>query len=113
MATYAAYTDIQNRIENLDASLTQAILEDYIEEAEQILKAVMGADFLSGYDAAKHGILHSATIAWAAMHAITFNPAGFTDISEANLMLDVLSFQWEQTITVLRDKSVVEYLLTL
>lgn len=110
MATFAASTDIQNRIENLDGSLTTAILEDFIEQAEYLIRAITGVDFTSGFDVAKHGLFHTASICWASMSAIIYNPAGFTDISESTLMLDVLSFQWDQCLLQMKDKSVIEYL---
>jgi len=113
MATYTTATLVRNRIENLDASITDTMIDGYIEEAEQILNAIMGVSFIATFNATKHGLLRAGCNAWAAMCAVTFNPAGFTNLAEANAMLEVLAYQWEQVIAYVRDKSVVEYLESL
>jgi hypothetical protein len=113
LATYTTATLVRNRIENLDGSITDTMIEGYIEEAEQILNGIMGASFLSTFNATKHGILRAGCNAWAGMCAMTFNPAGFSSLAEANAMLEVLAYQWEQVIAYVRDKSVVEYLESL
>ena len=118
MAQYTTAALVKKRIENIDASLTDADIEAFIEEAEQILNAIMGASFLTGdtpggFSATKHGILRAASNAWAAMVAIGFNPAGFTNITEAFGIRDSLWDQWEYLVRILIDKSVVEYMESL
>ncbi len=118
MAQYTTAALVKKRIENIDTSLADADIEAFIEDAEQILNAIMGASFLTGdtpggFSATKHGILRAAANAWAAMSAIGFNPAGFTTLSEANFISEVLAFQWDFCVSQLRDKSVVEFLESL
>ena len=113
MATYTTAALVRKRAENLDSSLTDGDIEDYIEEAEQILNTIMGASFLSSFDAAKHGIVRSGCNAWACSCAIIYNPDGFTDIREVNTILDVLNRQWSEVNRILANRQYVGYLESL
>lgn len=118
MAEYTTAALVKKRIENIDTSLTDGDIDAFIEDAEQILNAIMGASFLTGgtpggFDTTKHGILRAGANAWAAMTAIGFNPAGFTTLSEANSIVELLAFQWEFCVEQLGNKSIVEFLESL
>lgn len=113
MATYTTATLVRLRAENIDATLTDANIEDYIEDAEQILNAIMGVSFLASFDATKHGILRAAANAWATMCAVTYNPAGFTTLNEAQTIVETLAYQWEFCTTALENKTLVAYLESL
>lgn len=118
MAQYTTATLVKKRIENIDTSLTDGDIDAFIEDAEQILNAIMGANFLTGgtpggFSATKHGILRAAANAWAAIAAIGFNPVGFSSLAEAQVIMEILVFQWEFCVDQLRDKSVVSFLESL
>jgi len=118
MAEYTTVVLVKKRVENIDASLVDADIGAHIEEAEQILNAIMGASFLTGdtpggFDVTKHGILRAACNAYAAMVAIDFNPAGFTSLAEAVSIRGSLWDQWQDLLERLKDKSIVAYLESL
>lgn len=115
-ATYTTAALVKKRIENIDASLADGDIEAHINEAEQILNAVMGTDFLGTdhtFDVSKHGILRAAANAYAAYTAVLFNPAGFTNTSEAFGIADGLWQQWEFLVGLLSNRSIVEELESL
>jgi len=102
MATYTTAALVKARVENIDSGLTDATVEDFIEAAESIVDGLMGTSFIATFDATKHGILREAATVYGAMAAMAFQPAGFSDLQEATLILDVLAFQWSFITTELR-----------
>lgn len=111
MATYTTATLVKARVENIDSGLVDATVEDFIEAAESILDGLMGTSFVSTFDATKHGILREGATVYAAMSAIAFQPAGFSDLQEAATILDVLAFQWNFLTEQLRtNRDLVIYL---
>lgn len=113
MATYTTAALVRKRAENLDATLTDANIEAYIDTAEGMLNSIVGASFVATFVVAKHGVLRMASEAYATACAIGFNPAGFTSLSEASAIQELLAFQWEESLKLLRDKSVIAYMESL
>lgn len=113
MATYTTAALVRKRAENLDATLTDADINAYIETAEAMLNALMGISFVSTFTLAKHGVLRAAAEAWATMGAIAYNPAGFTSLSEVTTIQELLAFQWEESLKLLNNKSVIAYMESL
>ena len=113
MATYTTAALVRKRAENLDASLTDANIEAYIDTAEGMLNAIIGVSFIATFTVAKHGVLRAAAEAWATQCSIAFNPAGFTSLQEAETVLSMLGVQWEQALLLLNNKSVIAYMESL
>lgn len=113
MATYATAILVRRQIETIDASLTDADIEEFIEEAEGILDAVMGMSFISTFDAAKHKILRAGANKWAALCSLTFNPDAAGTFADASYTADVLWDQWQAILSILERDSVVRYLESL
>jgi len=113
MATYTTAALVRKRAENLDATLTDANIEAYIDTAEGMINSIIGMSFVATFTVAKHGTLRAAAEAWATTCAIAFNPAGFTTLGEASAIQEVCAFQWEESLKLLRDKSVIAYMESL
>ena len=113
MATYTTAALVRKTVENLDASLLDADIEAFIEEAESILDCTMENSFISTFDATKHGILRAAANKWAAICAVTFNPSGFESASEWYQIVDVLWDQWNAKLEMLGQDTIVRYLESL
>lgn len=113
--TYSTYALVTKAIENIDATLVQVDVEEYINEAEGIINAVMlssGADvptngFIDSFNTSKHMLLRSAATVYAAIRAITFNPNAQASSTQANMMLKVLWIFWDHAIKLLSDSRVV------
>lgn len=119
MAEYTTAALAKKHVKNFDTSLADTDIDAFIEEAEQILNVTMGASFLvadsnpGGFSAVKHGILRAASNAWAGYNMVVFEPAGFTNITEAFGIRDAFWREWEYLVQILLDKSVVEYMESL
>lgn len=113
MATYTTAALVRKRAENLDATLTDPNIEGYIDTVESILNSIMGVSFVATFTLSKHGILRAAAEAWATSCAIAFNPVGFTSLQEAESILSVLDTQWDKSVALLRDKSIISYMESL
>ena len=110
MATYTTAALVRKTVKNIDATLLDADLNAYIEEAESILDCIMGGSFIATFNATKHGILRSAANKWAAICCIIFNPSGTESIGEWSAMVDVLWDQWGTLLDYLTLDTVVRYL---
>lgn len=108
--TYTTAVAVQNRVESMDVSLTTAMIEEYIYQAESMINCAMGVSLVSSFDADKHKILSAAAQCWAAVCCVQFNPAGFTTLAEATFIADSLWEQWMTTLEFLGRKDVIAYL---
>lgn len=110
MATYSNAALVKKRVEEIDASLTDADIEQYILEAETIIDCVMKDSLISTFNSVDHAILRSCATNIAAMSCIGYNPAAFASAEgaeiAANLLYDNIQFQF----FMLNDPKVVQYL---
>lgn len=107
---YTTAALVKKRIENVDASLADADIESYINQAEGILDAVAGRSFIASFDASKHQVLREGATLYAAVQALLFNPAGFTSTREAFGIVDAFWEEFLFILALLRDKQVVQYI---
>lgn len=113
MATYTTATLVRRQVENIDSSLVDDDIDEFIEEAEGIIDAILGRSFVSTFDATKHKILRAAANKWAALCGLGFNPAGFTSSQESDEIADILWDQLQFILSVLERDSSVRYLESL
>ena len=97
----------------MDTSLTDNDIDEFIEEAEGIIDAVLGRSFVSTFDAAKHKILRAGANKWAALCSLGFNPSGFTSSQEAGQIADILWDEFQFILEILERDPVVRYLESL
>jgi len=113
MATYTTAALVRKTVENIDASLLDADIDAFIEEAESIVDCVMGMSFITSFDATKHGILRAAANKWAAICCTAFNPSDFESIGEWSEMVNLLWDQWGMALDYLTLDAIVRYLESL
>ena len=87
------------------------IIEEWIEEAEMRINAITRYDWVTNWasiDAEFIDILQETCSAMAAMRAISYDMKGYSQLSEAQTMLDVLKDTIDQNIEILRDETITE-----
>ena len=109
---YTTHTLVGLRAENIDGTLIQANIEEYIYNAEGILNAVMGLDLTADFDEDRlgHRIVREAATLYAAVQAILYNPAGFTSREEAFGIVNAMWSQFQFLLELLKDKRILEYI---
>jgi hypothetical protein len=110
---YTTATLVKKRIEDIDASLLDADIEQYIQEAENIIDVVMTESLIDIFDATKHSVIRSVATDLAALSCIRYNPGAFSSLEvaemTANMLLDNIQFQFY----LLSNSRTVEYLKSL
>lgn len=110
--TYTTAALVRKRLENMDASLLDEDIEEYINEAEGILNGVMGLDLTGSFDPLKlgHRILREGATLYAAIQVVLYNPVNFTSTREAFAIADAMWEEFHFILELLKDKQVVAYL---
>lgn len=113
MATYTTADLVRKQTSAIDAALTNDDIDEFIEEAEGILDAVMGRSFVATFDATKHKILRAGANKWAALCCPVYNPDAAGTYADASFTADVLWDQWQSILETLKLESTVRYLESL
>lgn len=111
--TYTTAALVKKRVEDIDASLLDADIEQFITEAENIIDVIMKDSFIEVFDATKHALIRSCATDMAALSCIRYNPAAFASAEgaeiTANLIYDNIQFQFY----LLSESRTIEYLKSL
>jgi hypothetical protein len=110
MATYTTATLVRKRVEAIDASLTDADIEQYILEAETVIDCIMKDSLISTFNSIDHAILRSCASDLAAMSCIQYNPAAFASAEGAEIAANLLQENIQLNFYMLSDPRVIEYL---
>jgi len=110
MATYSTAALVKKRVEDIDASLTDADIEQYILEAETLIDCIMKDSLISTFNSIDHAILRSCATDIAAMSCIRYNPAAFASAEGAEITANLLQENIQLHFYMLNDPRVVEYL---
>ncbi len=111
--TYTTPQLVRRRIEEIDASLLDEDIEQYIYEAEGIIDAVMKDSFKTDFDATKHAIIRSCATNIAAYHCISYNPSVHPSLTDAELIANMLWNAADEAKTILSNPRTVAYLKSL
>ena len=118
VVTYTTATKVKRRFEDFDTTLTDAMIEEFINSAESIIdctmrKSARGAKPDFTFDAAKHEIIEDAASNLAAFYCLAAQPTGqSTGISPARaaLMGDFFWAAANRDLKMIADERVVSYL---
>lgn len=114
MATYCAYTDVQNKAgANASTTPDQTMIDTWIEQAEGLINTAAKFNFIdgfAGYDTDIKLILEMATAAVAAISLIAYDPSGYTSRYEAELIMDANWSQYEECIKRLKEKEFKDFI---
>lgn len=109
MAAYSeVYTTnaiVRARAKNIGATPnpTDLMITEFIGQAQQLVDGILGFSVMNNFDQTKHGIIKMVTTDIAAFYSIAHDPSGFTSVSEAALILDVIYTNMVRGITLLQD----------
>ena len=110
MPTYTTETNVRARLVKNSTQVSSSAVEEMINQAEFMIKALMRGKFTATYDSTKHGLLTKATTELAAFSLLTADPSTFTSITEASIIADLLWNSIEQNEKLLSDERIVTYL---
>ncbi len=111
--TYTTAALVRKRIEDIDASLIDADIDQYIYEAEGIINAVMKDSLIASFDATKHAIIRSCATDLAAYNCLKFNPSSFPTMETAEMIANLLWNSVQSTLALLAEPRIVDYLKSL
>lgn len=110
MTTYTTATLVRKRIEDIDASLVDADIEQFIEEAEVIIDCIMKHSLKQTFDAEKHAIVRSLTTDLAALTCLTYNPSEFPSPHIAEMTANLLTDSVRLSYYLLNDPATSKFL---
>lgn len=108
--TYTTAALVRKRVENIDASLLDSDIEQYIYEAEGVVDACMKDSLKMSFDSSKHGLIQACATDLAAYYCICFNPSAHPTLSDAELIANLLFNSSERNLSLLTDPRIVDYL---
>jgi len=114
--TYTTAALVKKQVSHLSSSLADSDIEAMINQAENMVDAVMKKSGIHGdftFDASKHGLIRMATTLIAAYLALTYDTEQFSSSSHASLTADLLYAKFSLCLDLLSDSRVVEYLTNL
>ncbi len=111
--TYSTATLVRKRIEDIDASLIDADIDQFIYEAEVIINCIMKWSFISTFDATTHAILRSMATDMAALTCLTYTPENFPSPHLSEMTANLLSDSIRLSYYLLNDPKTVDYLRSL
>jgi len=94
-------------------SNAEAYINDFMTQAESYINVSTGynwSDAYSGLNVDVKGILKEAASNLAAVYVIQFDMSGFTSRIEAEDMINILMYRFNQCMKVLRESGSVEYM---
>ena len=110
MTTYTTAALVKKRVETIDASLTDADIEQYILEAETIIDCIMKTSLVPTFNSIDHAILRSCATDIAAKACIHYNPGAFPSLETAEMTANLLQDNIQFAFFLLNDPRMVEYL---
>ena len=110
---YSSASLVRARVKNIDPTLTDANIEQYIAEAEGIIDSTMKVSLKNVFDPVKHSLVRSCATDLAAYYCLSFNPSTFSSLTEVELIMNMLWNSAERSLAGLSDPRVVSYLSSL
>jgi len=107
---YTTAALVRKRIEDIDVTLVDADIDQYIYEAESIIDCIMKKSFVATFDSTKHGILMSMATDIAALACLQYNPAQFPSPHIAEMTATILQDSIRLSYYMLNDPKIVDYL---
>ncbi len=108
--TYTSAARVQGRAHNMSANVSTDEISTFIVDAEDLIDGVMKYSFKGSFDTTKHSLLQAAATVIAALSAVAADPSTFSDLPEAQGLMDVLWAESWRFLTLLSDTRTVEWL---
>lgn len=111
MTTYTTAALVRTRIEDIDATLVDADIEQYILEAEVIIDCIMKHSLKQTFNAERHAIVRSLATDMAALTCLTYNPSEMPSPHIAEMTANLLTDSIRLSYYLLNDPKTSEYLI--
>ena len=83
MPEYTTEDKVRQRLFKNNTAISSEAVEEMIDQAEGMIKAIMRGQFTAEFDEEKHLLLIKAATELAAFSLLTADPSTFTSITEA------------------------------
>lgn len=111
MTTYTTATLVRKRIEDIDATLVDADIDQYIIEAETIIDCIMKHSLKQVFNAEIHAIVRSLATDMAALQCLTYNPSEMPSPHIAEMTANLLTDSIKLSYYLLNDPATAKYLI--
>lgn len=111
MTTYTTATIVRKRIEDIDATLLDADIDQYIMEAEVIIDCIMKHSLKQVFNAERHAIVRGLATDMAALSCLQYNQDAFTSPHLSEMTANLLSDSIRLSYYLLHDPKTAEYLI--
>ena len=110
MTTYTTSALVRTRIEDIDATLVDADIDQYIYEAEGVIDCILRTSLKPIFDAEKHAIVRSLATDMAALSCLTYNPSEFPSPHIAEMTANLLTDSVRLSYYLLNDPATARFL---
>jgi len=88
------------------ASPSSSDITEFIGQAQELIDSIMSFSVQNSFDEKKHGLIKMVCTDIAAFYAIAHDPSGFTSISEAAFVADLIYTNMLRGLTLLKDERI-------
>ena len=112
MVTFTTATHVKNEIQNYDTTISDAIINVFIENAEALICATAGEDVTDWYSSTPpaHKILRLCATKLALIDVIKWDLQNQFGTSVGSIQLDLARQSANKCLTLLADKRVVKFI---
>jgi len=109
--TYTTATLVRKRIEDIDTSLLDADIDQYINEAETIIDCIMKHSLKQTFNAEAHAIVRGLATDMAALSCLQYNQEAFNSPHLAEMTANLLGDSIRLSYYLLHDPKTADYLI--
>lgn len=109
--TYTTAALVRTRIEDIDATLVDADIDQYIYEAEVIIDCIMKHSLKQTFNAEKHAIVRGLATDMAALTCLTYNQDAFSSPHLSEMTANILNNSIRLSYYLLNDPKTADYLI--
>jgi len=108
--TYTTATLVRKRIEDIDATLVDADIDQYINEAETIIDCIMKSSLKQSFNAENHAIVRALATDMSALTCLTYDPSTHQSPAYAEMTANLLENSVRLSYYLLNDPATAKYL---
>lgn len=109
--TYTTATIVRKRIEDIDTTLVDADIDQYINEAETIIDCIMKHSLKQTFNAETHAIVRGLATDMAALSCLQYNQDAFSSPHLSEMTANLLSDSIRLSYYLLNDPKTADYLI--
>lgn len=109
--TYTTATLVRTRIEDIDTTLVDADIDQYIYEAESVIDCIMKRSLKQTFNAETHAIVRGLSTDMAALSCLQYNQEAFSSPHLSEMTANLLSDSIRLSYYLLNDPKTADYLV--